>query len=148
MNEKFPVAPAARPARFRRPSGGRHCYGWLALALAAALAAQAAAAPPQTAHARPGAALKVQLSEFENSLSSELLGMFPSRAFVILQQPRSTYLEGFGVVIQAEFNLYPMAGISPFNSRESLEAEMKREEVQKPLRLKALRTRRPEYWRH
>lgn len=141
MNGKSWIAGAARWVGAALPAGCRRCRGWLTVALAVALAAHAAAAPPQAAAARPGDALKAQMSELENSLPAGLLGMFPSRAFVMLGQPRSTYLEGFGVVVQAEFNLYPMAGLSPFNSRESLEAEMKREEEQKPVRLKALRTR-------
>ena len=102
----------------------------------------AAAPPPQTsASGREFAALKRQMDQFDQQLRDALLKMFEARPFVILGEPKSTYLEGFGVVVHAELNLYPVAVLSPFISKQALDNEIKLEQEQKPLRLKELRTR-------
>jgi hypothetical protein len=107
------------------------------------LAGVCAAAPPPQAGAsgREFAALKRQMDQFDQRLRDALLKMFEARPFVILEEPKSTYLEGFGVVVHAELNLYPVAMLSPFTSKQALDNEIKLEQEQKPLRLKELRNR-------
>ena len=113
-----------------------------ALAVALLVGICAGVAPPQAgAPGRDFAALKRQMDQFDQRLQDALLKMFEARPFVILGEPKSTYLEGFGVVVHAELNLYPVAVLSPFTSKQALDNEIKLEQEQKPLRLKELRNR-------
>jgi len=102
-----------------------------------------AAPPPQTATsaAQQNAALKAQMDQFGQMLADALVKMFDSRPIFILERPKGAYLDGFGVIVHTELNLYPMAPLSPFNSQAALDVEIKKEAEQKPLRLKQLQDR-------
>jgi len=113
----------------------------LVVTLLAAICAGPAPLPQAGASGREFAALKRQMDQFDLRLRDALLKMFEARPFVILEEPKSTYLEGFGVVVHAELNLYPVAVLSPFTSRQAFDNEAKIEQEQKPLRLKELRNR-------
>jgi hypothetical protein len=122
-----------------RGFSGRAILAALLIALLGVFAA--APAPQAGAPGRDFAALKRQMDQFDQRLQDALLKMFEARPFVILGEPKSTYLEGFGVVVHAELNLYPVAVLSPFTSKQALDNEIKLEQEQKPLRLRELRNR-------
>jgi len=122
-----------------RGFSGRAILAALLMALLGVFAA--APAPQAGAPGRDFAALKRQMDQGDQQLRDALLKMFEARPFMILGEPKSTYLEGFGVVVHAELNLYPVAVLSPFTSKQALDNEIKLEQEQKPLRLKELRNR-------
>lgn len=114
--------------------------GLMALALSLALAGPAGAAPPSN---DSQALLKQQMREFEAAVDSTLRQMFSdSRPFTVLEQPKATYLDGFGIVVHAEINLYPTsANLMPFMTGQSLDRELKNEREQKQVRLRQLQAR-------
>ncbi len=109
------------------------------LVLAALLgwAACCLAAPP----AENAAVLKRQMQEFERVLNNALQQMFENRPFAVLQEPKSAYLPGFGLIVHAEVNLYPMRMVMPFSPAPYSETELKLERTQKLQRLKQLQDR-------
>ncbi len=94
------------------------------------------AAPPPAKAADNPAALKRQMQEFERVLNQAMVQMFENRPFAILQEPKSVYLPGFGIVVHTELNLYPMRWITPFSLEPYSEKELKTEREQKAERLK------------
>ncbi len=109
--------------------------------LAVVLTASASPAAPPVSPGENHAALKRQMQEFERVLNTALRQMFDDRPFFVLQEPKSAYLPGFGVVVHAEVNLYPMRFIFPFAPDPYSERELKTEHEQKALRMKELRVR-------
>ena len=105
-----------------------------------ALLLLAAVAPSAKAADNP-AALKRQMQEFERVLNQALLQMFENRPFAILQEAKSVYLPGFGIVVHTELNLYPMRWILPFSPDPYSEKELKTEREQKAERLRNLNGR-------
>lgn len=99
--------------------------------------------PAQTAlpAQRDYAALKSEMARFAGLLADTLPKMFEGRPLVVLEAPKSAYLEGYGVVTHAEVNIFPLSSFSLFMSQQALEEQMKQEREQKPLRLKELRSR-------
>ncbi len=75
----------------------------LVFVLAAGLAAQA---PDYTA-------MKRQIQIFETVLDTAVKQRF-EQPFLLLQEPRGAYLEGYGVVFTLEVNLYPLRLRTPF----------------------------------
>lgn len=102
----------------------------LRIGLAAALATVTLCAAP----AENNAVLKRQMQEVERAL----LRMFEVQSLIILQEPKSAYLPGFGIVVHAEVNLYPMRNIMPFAPQPYSEQELKTEREQKLLRLRTM----------
>lgn len=103
--------------------------------LLAPLAASAVPPPP----APDNAALKRQMQELERVLNNTLSHMFGDRPFAVLQEAKSAYIPGFGVVAHMELNLYPMRFVWPFSPQPYSPKELKTEHEQKIVRLKELR---------
>lgn len=87
------------------------------------------------------ATLLPQMQGFERSVNGMLRGMFEGNPFNLLGEARAAYLDGFGVVVSAEVNLYPSTVLGAFMSPQALQQEMKNEREQKPVRLKQLQAR-------
>ena len=85
--------------------------------------------------------LKRQMQQLERAVNTSLQQMFENRPFAVLQEAKSVYLAGFGVMVHAEVNLYPMRFISPFALRPYSEKELKTEREQKRKRLQQLQSR-------
>ena len=94
-----------------------------------------------TAAGKKQAELKRQMQQLERALNSSLRQTFGNRPFAVLQEPKSAYLAGFGVVVHAEVNLYPMRFISPFSRDPYSEKELRTEREQKQKRLQQLQSR-------
>lgn len=86
-------------------------------------------------------AVKQQMKEFERFADSSLREMFGDRPFVILQEPKSAYLPGYGIIVHAELNLYPMRWLNPFGSPTYSQEELKTERDQKVARARQLSVR-------
>lgn len=97
---------------------------------------QAAAAQ---AGPRADSPLKQQMKEFERFADLALRKMFGNLPFTILQEPKASYLPGFGLIVHAEGNLYPMRMLTPFGRPTYSEEELKVEREQKIARIKQLR---------
>ena len=116
----------------------------IGLAILLALGAALWLAVPQsqaTAAGKKQAELKRQMQQLERAVNTSLQQMFGNRPFAVLQEPKSAYLAGFGVVVHAEVNLYPMRFISPFSRDPFSEKELKTERQQKQKRLQQLQSR-------
>ena len=66
---------------------------------------------------------------------------FRVRPMAVLEEPKSIYLDGFGVVVHAEVNLYPTTILTLFQSPQAMANDLKCEREQKGQRLKQLQTR-------
>ena len=116
----------------------------IGLAILLALGAALWLAVPQsqaTAAGKKQAELKRQMQQLERAVNTSLQQAFGNRPFAVLQEPKSAYLAGFGVVVHAEVNLYPMRFISPFSRDPFSEKELKTERQQKQKRLQELQSR-------
>lgn len=82
-----------------------------------------------------------QMQTLEKSVSAGLHGMFAGPTLWVLAEPRSAYLDGYGVVIQTEVNLYPTSSLGAFMSPAALAQEAKAEREKKPERLKQFQGR-------
>ena len=94
-----------------------------------------------TAAGKKQAELKRQMQRLERAVSTSLQQVFGNRPFAVLQEPKSVYLAGFGVMVHAEVNLYPMRFVFPFAPNPYSEKELKTEREQKRKRLKQLQSR-------
>ncbi len=110
----------------------------LRICLAILAAALLATSPAAARAAENNAALKRQMQEFERGLNQTIIQMFGTQFFVFLQEPKAAYLPGFGVVVHAEVNLYPMRFIMPFAPQPYSEQELKTEREQKLARMKVM----------
>ncbi len=116
----------------------------ICLAILLAMGAALWLAVPQsqaTAAGKKQAELKRQMQQLELAVNASLQQMFENRPFAVLQEPKSAYLAGFGVMVHAEVNLYPMRFISPFAPSAFSEKELKTEREQKRRRLQQLQSR-------
>ena len=116
----------------------------ICLAILLVLGAALWLAVPQsqaTAAGKKQAEMKRQMQQLERAVNTSLQQMFENRPFAVLQEPKSAYLAGFGIVIHAEVNLYPMRFISPFARDPYSEKELKTEREQKRKRLQQLQSR-------
>lgn len=88
---------------------------------------------------RTDSALKQQMKEFERFADGALRKMFGDQPFTILQEPKASYLPGFGLIVHAEGNLYPIRMLTPFGRPFYSDDELKVEREQKAARMKQLR---------
>lgn len=93
------------------------------------------------ARAEDPVALNRQKQLFEQEVEAGLRRMFEPSRFVVLQAPRAFYLEGFGLAVQTEVNLYATTSLGAFLPPASLQREVQTAREQKKVRVKELRTK-------
>lgn len=79
--------------------------------------------------------VKRQVQLFETLLTTALNQRF-ERPFAVLQEPRGTYLEGYGAVFTLEVNLSPLRYLSPFSPGPHTEKELQEAHARKLQRMK------------
>jgi hypothetical protein len=102
-----------------------------ALLVAAALAARSA---------EPGPIPRAKVANTEKLVSTQLASMVPDEPWFLLGLARGVYLDGTGVVFQADINLATGPSLSPFKTSITKE-EVARHREKKEGRLPLLRTR-------
>src|SRR5258708_10467346 len=85
------------------------------------------------------AAIKRQTQLFETVLNTAVQQRF-EQPFLILQETKGAYLEGYGVVFTLEVNLSPMRYRTPFAASPYSEKELAAARAQKLARIKEMET--------
>src|SRR5436190_24193472 len=81
--------------------------------------------------------VKRQTDIFEQVLNTAIRGRF-EQPFLLLQEPRGAFLDGYGMVFTMEVNLYPMRLRTPFNAAPYSDKELSEGRKQKQARMKDL----------
>ena len=102
-----------------------------ALILAAAMVAKPA---------EPARMSRARIANTEKLISTQLAALLPEEPWFLLGLARGVYLEGTGVVFQADVNLATGPSLSPFKTSITKE-EIARQREKKESRLPLLRTR-------
>ena len=84
-------------------------------------------------------AIKRQTQLFETVLDTAVRQRF-EQPFLVLQESKGAYLEGYGVVFTMEINLYPLRWRYPFAAAPYSEKELTTARTQKLARMKDLET--------
>lgn len=105
------------------------------------LLASAAAQPPQASNTE----LKKQMQAIDSALTLWLTRLYDQKPITVVQDPKSVYLPGFGILVVAEVNLYPTSHLGAFMPPAAWERELKNAREQKILRRKNLQARLGEF---
>ena len=105
------------------------------------LLASAAAQPPQASNTE----LKKQMQAIDSALTVWLARLYDQKPITVVQDPKSVYLPGFGILVVAEVNLYPTSHLGAFMPPAAWQRELKDAREQKMLRLKNLQARLGEF---
>lgn len=92
-----------------------------------------------TAQAPDYPAVKRQTQLFETVLDTAVKQRF-EQPFLVLQETKGAYLEGYGAVFTMEINLYPLRYRNPFAATPYSEKELSTARTQKLARIKDLET--------
>jgi hypothetical protein len=82
-------------------------------------------------------AIKRQTQLFETVLDTAVKQRF-EQPFLVMQEAKGSYLEGYGVVFTMEINIYPLRWRWPFSNAEYTEKELTTARTQKVARIKEL----------
>jgi hypothetical protein len=84
-------------------------------------------------------AIKQQIGIFESVLNTAMRQRYDQR-FLMLQPPKGSYLEGYGVVFTAEVNLSTLRYLTPFTPGPYTDKELKDARAEKIARTKDIET--------
>ena len=112
----------------------------LGVLLFAVLSGVLSGAQPAAAGQSPDyPAIKRQTQLFETVLNTAIQQRF-EQPFLVLQETKGSYLEGYGVVFTLEVSLYPMRIRTPFSATPYSDKELSAARAQKLARIKDLET--------
>lgn len=80
--------------------------------------------------------IKQQIGIFESVLNTAIRQRYDQQRFMLLQPPKGTYLDGYGVVFTLEVNLSTLRYLTPFSPGPHTDKEIKDSRAEKLARTK------------